>query len=403
MNIILAGPMGRYPFGGVAWCSMMYLLGLRRLGHQVWYLEDTGQCNYDPPRNGLSRNPQYALDFVHSCLAQYGMGDRWCYIDFKGGYHGHDRRAWRRVCSEADLFLNLSGGCWFWRDEYLRIPHSAYIDSDPAFTQQDIAERGPGHAAFFEQFSALFTFGRNIGTPACPIPTEPLHWEHTWQPVCMEEWRPSADAPRPFFTTVLTWKVNKFKRFGGNKDSEFMKVLDLPSRVVQGAKYVPGVAHNGHEAQKYGLEVAVSGPHELLREHGWQTRDAFSVSHNLDSYRDYIRSSLGEFSVAKQLYVQSNSGWFSDRTECYLASGRPAAVQDTGFSAHIPTGEGLFAFRTVEDALAGLEAIVSDYERHSRAAHEVVRAHFAAEVVLPPLIERATRQSSGAKQAAQKG
>ena len=382
MNIVLAGVMGRYPYGGVAWCSLMYLLGLRGLGHNVWYLEDTGQCNYDPVQNTLCRDPRYALDFIHSCLTPYDLGDRWCYIDFRGRYHGQTREAWRRVCGEADLFLNLSGGCWFWRDEYARIPHTAFIDSDPAFTQLDIAKKGPGHEAFFSRFDALFTFGRNIGTAACPVPTESLHWEHTWQPVFMDEWTPDGKPPRPSFTTVMTWKIRKFRELGGNKDREFHKVLHLPSLRVQGQK------------SQWELELAVNGPQDLLRTHGWRCRDAFSVSHSLDVYRDYIRSSLGEFSVAKHSYVTTNSGWFSDRTECYLASGRPAVVQDTGFSAHLPTGEGLFAYHTADEALAGLEAVVADYPRHSRAAREIALAHFASEMVLPPLLDRATSKQA---------
>jgi hypothetical protein len=372
MNIILAGIMGRYPYGGVAWCSLMYLLGLRQLGHRVWYLEDTGECNYDPVANTLATAPDYAVRFVRSCLAPFGLAERWCYVDYRGTYHGHDREAWRRVCADADLFLDLSGGCWFWRDEYAAIPHTAFLDSDPAFTQLALAKGVPWYVEFFGRFQTLFTFGRNVGTPACPVPTVPFRWEHTWQPVCLDEWRPTGEEPRPCFTTVMTWKIKSFEDIGGNKDQEFLKVLDLPSRTS-----VP-------------IELAVTGPPDLLRQHGWQCRDAFAVSHSPDAYRDYLRGSLGEFSVAKHTYVRTNSGWFSDRTECYLASGRPAVVQDTGFSAHLPAGEGLVAYRTADEALAGLEAVVADYPRHSRAAHELARDCFAAEVVLPPLLERAT-------------
>jgi hypothetical protein len=372
MNVILAGIMGRYPYGGVAWCSLMYLLGLRRLGHRVWYLEDTGECNFDPVANTLATEPGYALDFIRACLAAFGLGENWCYVDYHGQYHGHSRDAWRRVCAGADLFLDLSGGCWFWRDEYAAIPHSAFIDSDPAFTQLALAKGVPWYVDFFARFHRLFTFGRNIGTPACPVPTGPFRWEHTWQPVCVDEWRPTGEPPRPCFTTVMTWKITSFTDIGGNKDQEFFKVLDLASRAP-----VP-------------IELAVTGPREFLRGHGWQCRDALPVSRTLDAYRDYLRTSRGEFSVAKHTYVRTNSGWFSDRTECYLAAGRPAVVQDTGFSTHLPAGDGLFAYRTVDEAQAGLEAVVRDYPRHARAARELALAHFAAEVVLPPLLELAT-------------
>ena len=147
MNIILAGIMGRFPYGGVAWCSLMYLLGLRRLGHRVWYLEDTGECNFDPVENTIATDPRYALRFIDACLTPYGFGDRWCYVDYLGNHHGIDRDAWRRVCADADLLLDLSGGSWFWRDEYAAIPHKVFIDSDPAFTQLAIAKAEPTDTA----------------------------------------------------------------------------------------------------------------------------------------------------------------------------------------------------------------------------------------------------------------
>jgi hypothetical protein len=205
MNIILAGVMGRYPFGGVAWCSLMYLLGLRRLGHHVWYVEDTGECNYDPIERTSCTDPCYALSFINSTLEPYGFGDRWCYIDYLGqNYYGHSRETWREVCREADLLLNLSGGIWTWRDEYAAIPHTAYIDSEPAYTQMEIVRRGADRVEHFSRYGSLFTFGRNIGTVDSPVLTAPLRWDHTWQPVSLDEWYPTEDPPRPFFTTVMT-------------------------------------------------------------------------------------------------------------------------------------------------------------------------------------------------------
>src|SRR4051794_30915319 len=216
MNIILAGIIGRHPYGGVAWCSLMYLLGLRKLGHRVWYLEDTGECGFDPVGNTLETEPRYALKFIRSCLEPFGLGERWCYVDYRGEYHGHSREAWRDVCAGADLFLDLSGGCWFWRDEYAAIPHSAFIDSDPAFTQLALDKGVSWYMEFFARFDRLFTFGRNIGTPACPVPTGAFRWEHTWQPVCVDEWRPSGEPPRPDFTTVMSWRIHSFTDIGGH-------------------------------------------------------------------------------------------------------------------------------------------------------------------------------------------
>jgi hypothetical protein len=369
MNIIVAGIIGRYPWGGVTWCSLMYLLGLRQLGHRVWYLEDTGECNYDPIANTVATEPDYALKLIRESLRTHGLENNWCYVDYAGRYYGYEKEAWLKVCKDADIFLDLSGGCWFWRDEYARIPHSGFIDSDPAFTQLAIAKGVEWYRDFFARFGALFTFGRNIGTPACTVPTGGFTWHHTWQPVTMDDWKPTGTPSRECFTTVMTWKIESFEDIGGNKDQEFLKVLDLPSQT------------------KVPLELAVNGPQSFLRQHGWTCVDAFGVSLDLNVYREYLRHSRGEFSVAKHTYVNTNSGWFSDRTECYLAAGRPAVVQDTGFSAHLPTGKGLMAYRTKGEAIAALEEVQGNYDTHCRAAREVAVAHFSPEAVLVPLVE----------------
>jgi hypothetical protein len=169
----------------------------------------------------------------------------------------------------------------------------------------------------------------------------------------------------------MTWRIESFTDVGGNKDQEFVRFIDLPARTVQR------------------LELAINGPQGLLRQHGWDTVDAMAVSRTPWAYRAFIHDSKAEFGVAKHTYVSTRSGWFSDRTECYLASGRPALVQDTGWTAHLPSAEGLLSFSTVEEALTGIDRINADYERHSRAAAEVAREHFEARVVLPRLLAEA--------------
>ena len=372
MNIVLAGIIGRYPYGGVAWCALMYLLGLRRLGHRVWYLEDTGECNYDPVAQTMATDPAYALRFIDDCLRPHGLGDAWCYIDYTGKYHGQSRRQWLDVCADADLFLNLSGGGWFWRDEYAGIPRSAFIDSDPGFTQLAIHKGPEWYVNFFRRHDALFTFGSNIGRRGCDVPVAGWSWQHTWQPVLMEAWRP-LEEKRQTLTTIMSWVIDSFADIGGNKDRELQRMLDLPARV----------------AAPLELSLSSRPARELLRRHGWRCQDAFAVSNTLERYRDYIRTSLGEFSVAKHTYVQTNSGWFSDRTECYLAAARPVVVQDTGFSRHLPVGNGLLCYRTPDEAVAAIESLLADWDRHSRAAREVAAAHFDSDVILPRLLDRA--------------
>jgi hypothetical protein len=368
MKILFAGIIARYPFGGVTWCSLMYLLGLRALGHEVFYIEDTGECVYDPVLNTRATDPSYGTTYIHGALEPFGLGDRWTFVNYDGGYHGRSADEVRRFAADADLFINLSGGSWFWRDDYARIPHKVFIDSDPAFTQLAIAKAEPWYVAFFERFDRLFTFGSNIGTAASPIPTGAFTWHKTWQPITLDDWRTDL-APRDRFTTVMTWQIESFADVGGNKDQEFVKFIELPSRTSQP------------------FELAINGPQQLLRRHGWDTVDAMAVSRTPWGYRDFVHGSKAEFGVAKHTYVASRSGWFSDRTECYLASGRPALVQDTGWTAHLPSGDGLLAFTDMDEAVAGIDHINSDYDRHARRAGEIARAHFDARVVLPKLLE----------------
>jgi len=197
-------------------------------------------------------------------------------------------------------------------------------------------------------------------------------WHTTWQPVTIDDWRTSV-APLDRFSTVMTWQIESFTDVGGNKDQEFIKYIDLPKRTPQP------------------FELAINGPRTLLEEHGWSTVDAMSVSRTLWDYRDFIQRSKAEFGVAKHTYVATRSGWFSDRTECYLASGRPALVQDTGWSAHLPAGDGLLAFSSPDEALAGIERINSAYPRHAERAREIAREHFDAGRILTGLLDTCGR------------
>jgi hypothetical protein len=370
VRILFAGIIARYPFGGVTWCSLMYLLGLRALGHEVFYVEDTGECVYDPVQNTRATEPTYGTNYIHAALEPYGLGDRWAFVNYDGTYHGRSADDVRRYAGDCDLFINLSGGSWFWRDEYARIPRKVFIDSDPAFTQLAIAKAEPWYVDFFKRFDRLYTFGANIGTTASPIPVGDFIWHKTWQPITMSDWN-AVEPPRDRFTTVMTWQIESFTDVGGNKDQEFVKFMNLPSRTAQP------------------FELAINGPQKLLREYGWETVDAMRVSRTPWEYRDFIRSSKAEFGVAKHTYVVNRSGWFSDRTECYLAAGRPALVQDTGWTEHLPSGDGLLAFTDIDQVVGGIDRINTGYAAHAKRAQEIAREHFDARRVLPKLIETA--------------
>ncbi len=372
MRILLAGIIGRHPYGGVTWCSLMYLLGLRELGHEVLYLEDTGECVYDADRDTISTDPSYGTRYIHAALEPFELGDRWCFVNYDDTCHGLTREALRAYCAGAELFINLSGGSWFWRDEYRRIPRKVFIDSDPVFTQLAIAKGERWYVEFFRGFDRLFTFGANIGAAACDVPTGEFTWHPTWQPVVTSLWRTGTPPPGARVTTVMTWKTESFADVDGNKDREFVKFLDLPART------------------RSRFRLAVNGPHTLLRDHGWHPVDAMSISRSPWDYRDFIQGSKSEFGVAKHAYVAHNSGWFSDRTECYLAAGRPAVVQDTGWSAHLPSGAGLLPFSTTEEAVEALADLEEDYPTHAQAATQIAEEHFSAARVLPRLLDKAS-------------
>jgi hypothetical protein len=369
VKIVFAGIIARYPFGGVTWCSLMYLLGLRELGHEVLYLEDTGECVYDPEQDAISTDPSFGTRYIHGALDPFGLGDRWSFVNYDGSYHGLPKEAVRGFCADADLFVNLSGGSWFWRDEYRSIPRRVFIDSDPVFTQLAIAKGEPWYVEFFEGFDRLFTFGANIGTTGCDVPTNGFRWHPTRQPIVTDLWHTERPPARDRYTTVMTWKNQSFPDVDGGKDREFMAFLDLPART------------------RARFELAVNGPLGLLADRGWAPVEAMSVSRSLWDYRDFIRDSKAEFGVAKRAYVASRSGWFSDRTECYLAAGRPAVVQDTGWSDHLPSGTGLVGFSTVDEAVEGLERVEHDYAAHAAAAAQIAHECFEASRVLPGLLQ----------------
>ena len=371
MKILFAGIIARYPYGGVTWCSLMYLLGLQDLGHEVLYIEDTGECIYDAARDTISTDPAYGTRYIHDALEPFGLGNRWSFVNYDGAYHGLSHEAVRAYCADADLFVNLSGGTWFWRDEYRQIPRKVFVDSDPVFTQLAIAKDEGWYVEFFRGFDHLFTFGANIGTPDSDVPTGEFTWHKTWQPVVTRLWRTQTPPAGDRFTTVMTWKTESFADVDGNKDREFVRFIELPARTPSR------------------FELAVNGPHALLRDHGWAPVDAMRVSRSLWDYRDFIQASKAEFGVAKHAYVSRRSGWFSDRTECYLAAGRPAVVQDTGWSAHLPSGAGLVGFSTLEEAITGLEMLERDYAAHAQRARELAHECFDASRVLPPFLERA--------------
>ena len=381
MSLIVAGMMGRFPVGGVTWSYLHYLAGFQRLGYEVFYLEDTGECGYDPIANQISQDPSYAIRYIHQQLKTIGLENRWVYIDHLGQYHGRTKEQVLAICRQSDVMVNVAGGCWFARPEYDPLK-KIFIDTDPGFHHLNIAENQAmendltGYASypeFFNSYDTLFTFGLNIGHHSCKMAKTPFSWFPTVQPLILDFW-PIVSPPRLApFTTVLSWHTDSFAGRGKGKSSEILQMIDLPSECPQPIL----------------LAIAGQAPLDLLRGHGWGLTNAVTATRDPLSYRSFIQQSKAELGFAKTMYVETRSGWFSDRTECYLASGRPALVRDTGFSERLPCGEGVLTFSTKQDILDGMEEIERRYAHHSRRAREIADAYFSAEKVLSGLMDQA--------------
>jgi hypothetical protein len=304
----------------------------------------------------------------------------WRFRNMDGKTYGLDDASFAEVLHSADLFLNVSGGTLL-RDEYMPCKRKVLIDSDPGWNHFRNYPRWDANPHWYgshgyRAHDFFFTYAERLGQPDCPLPNLGLDWQPTRPPVVLDCWR--AEPPGQTWTTVMTWKnfqetIQYNGATYGTKEMEFGKIETLPAQ------------------SKARLELAVGGdqaPRSHWRTLGWSVVESQDISRTPNDYRRYIQRSRGELSVAKNVYVATRCGWFSCRSVCYLAAGLPVAVQDTGFSECIPTGEGLFAFTNRPQALQALESAESDYPRHQAAARKLARTCFASDVVLGDLLTK---------------
>jgi hypothetical protein len=388
LRIVVAGFAVTYPLGGVFWDYIQYPLGFHRMGHDVLYLEDTSGWSYDPVAEMFVEDGRANAATFQRHLGQLEpeLTDRWFFRDGAGNTFGRSWDETASFCRSADLFINVSASCWM-RDEYFAAKRVAFIDSDPMFTQASVPDYVAGAIGDEDRrrvemllgHDVFFTFAENIAGDDSLVPRQLFDWVPTRQPIVLESLlaaRAPIERRREVLTTVASWAATEPTtvvagvEYGG-KGPEFEQFIDLPATSPLPIELATG-------------DVA---PVERLRAHGWLVRDGWEISHDPWVYLDYLAHSLGEWSVAKSAYVKSRSGWFSCRTACYLGLGVPAVVQDTGFGRAIPTGEGVFAFSTLDEARAGIEAIASDPRRHSAAARELAESHFDSGRVLSELLE----------------
>ena len=386
---MVGGYLGLAPAGGFAWDFLHYPLGLRALGHDVHYVEDTGLWPvYQAGGSGADCSASVA--FLAAAMELAGLGGRWAYRDeVSGRWFGMAEARAREVCRTADVLVNVSCASVL-RDEHASVPVRILLDTDPMFTQIQYADAGEGFTPGGSGIRALvaghthhFTFGESIGGEGCRIPACGVAWKPTRQPIFLPGW-PATELPGDAgaaFTTLMNWTAGRPLRHAGEtwgqKDVEFLRFAGLPARVPH-LPLAVAVGQTGGAGEPF--------PRAMAEAAGWRVLDPGECAPDPASYRAFIQASRGELSVAKETYVKAGTGWFSGRSASYLASGRPVVTQDTGWSRHLPAGEGLFAFRTVDEAAAALETAAADPARHARAARRVAEEHFDSAVVLRRLL-----------------
>jgi len=380
-KVVVLGMMSKMPVAGVVWQNLHYLLGFERLGCDAYYVETHARTPSMLMSHPDDDSSALAAEFIAATMRRFGLADRWAFraLHDDGSCFGMSEMELERLYASADLILNLHGGTQP-LPELAAGGRLVYLETDPVQLQLELAHGVQETFDFLEPHSAFFTFAENWGQPDCGLPRQDrFEFLPTRQPVVLDLWPDRSAQPADPFTTIGNWRqewrdvTHAGERYTWSKHHEFLKHLDLPRR--SGA------------ALELALSSCEAADRELLSEHGWRVRDGLEISRGIDDYRDYVGSSRGEFTVAKDQNVRLRTGWFSDRSATYLASGRPVITQDTGFGVALPTGAGLLGFDSPDAALAAIEAVDGDYSIHAWAARELAREHFDHAVVLRPLLE----------------
>ncbi|HKB00607.1 MAG TPA: hypothetical protein VKD90_00245 [Gemmataceae bacterium] len=381
MKIIVGGVISLTPFSpGFVWDWLHIAVGLERLGHEVYYVEEVepkwcvdargAPCLFE---NSVNR------ELFRTSMERFGLWERACQVYDRGAAtFGMLRAELTGRAREADLLVNISGHV---KADFLlgAVRRRAYIDQDPVYTQLWVAEYGKD--LNFKAHDVFFSVGLGIGTPDCPIPDCGVSWHPLLPPVVVDYWPYAVNPDCRRFTTIASWAGYSDLCYRGEwygaKAEEFKRFAVLPAKVNQEFE----VVMRRHPRDEEGVR--------LLGDAGWDVTDADQIT-DLTRYQEYIARSRAEIGVAKNAYVKGRSGWFSDRASHYLASGKPVLAQATGFERHVPTGHGLLAFRTPDEAAAGVEEINRDYVGHCRAARAFAEDHLNYTKVLPRMLALAT-------------
>lgn len=366
--ILVSGMVGAVPGqGGATWAVLQYVHGLRELGYDPVLVEPIARPAMTPE---IERYYRRIGD-------DEGLGGRVAILHGAGDSRGLPWADLIELASRAPAMLNLAGTL---REPELieRIPVRVYVDLDPAFTQ--LWQAVDGIDMGLDGHTHYATVGLEVGRAGCDVPTLDIDWIPTLPPVCLGRWPVSGTHADEAWTTIANWRgygsIRHGTRFYGQKAHAFRDVMELPSRTT--APFLVALSIHPDEVEDL----------SALASNGWTVVDPRDVASTPDRYRRFVCDSYAEIGIAKHGYVSSGCGWFSDRSACYLAAGKPVLASDTGFSRHLPTGRGLLGFTTLDEASAGVEAIRRDYDRHAGYAREIAEAHLDAGRVLTGLLSR---------------
>jgi hypothetical protein len=384
-RIVVMGFMGSMPIAGVIWQHIHYVVGLQRLGHDVYYVEDSARLPYNPETFEVTNEFDYAAQLLNRLSREFAFKNGWAFCARylpRNPTAGLPLKRIRQLYRDADAILNICGTQEF-NEDLLVSDRILYIESDPGVEQIKIDKDVRSTIDYLRRHRALFTFGENVSTKSFPVPTHGFKWLPTRQPVVTDLWKTRRAPPRTaVFTSVANWSTSGLKditwrgdKYLWSKSREFLRFIAAPKKSGEIFELATNIEDANIRAK-------------FLR-NGWRLRCPLQMSVDYWLYRDYIRRSKGEFTVAKDQYVRLNTGWFSDRSGCYLAAGRPVVIQETGFTKTYGGNAGLLSFRSLDEIVDAVKTINADYAKNSRAARALAREFFEAEKVVKSILDRA--------------
>jgi len=384
-RIVVMGFMGSMPIAGVIWQHIHYIVGLQRLGHEVFYIEDSARLPYNPETFEINNEFDYGAKLLDRLSREFNFRSHWafCARYLKGNpTAGLPLTKIRQLYRETDAILNICGTQEF-NDDLLKSDRILYIESDPGVEQIKIDKGVKSTIDYLCRHRALFTFGENVGTRRFPVPTHGLKWLPTRQPVVTDLWKTNRSPSRAaVFTSIANWSTS------GLKDITWRGEKYLWSKSREFIRFVAAAKKSG-ETFELATNIKDRQTRARFERNGWRFKSPLQLSVDYWLYRDYIRCSKAEFTVAKDQYVRLNTGWFSDRSVCYLAAGRPVVIQETGFTKNYGGDAGLLSFRSLGEIVEAVRMINANYAQHSRAARQIAREIFEAKKVLKSLLGRA--------------